>query len=452
MELFNRNGFVAPKSLKPISEVETGLQNYYNLNPTIAASYDEFISKVTQNRKYAATIFKEAGLRKPFKSDNYIVPIDKMKPIPGTSVKIKSLANGGTPYSMMYNKSTMSGIKTNAKEIPMGNAIKLKGAPNKTDGIKANIDGQPVNLDHNEIVIRMSDGTPVVLSADLGQDKQYTSLLSRGFPQQQVNDVMGRKAIATQKSMSNGADGWTPYVPNIKGEWKQQDPYIFGSEFTTADKSTFDFGSSDNLNTISNLGLLGLNTINNAVAANKANKAVRPTPRTFNPVMLDENVNNPIYEKGRADINAGYTESLNTLRENTSNSNTFTAKAGLLGAQRQTLLGGVGAQEAAFKGNIDNSNKSLLNSATAGNIQMLNADAQLGYEDKLSRINTTHGLYANTLQGAQAFVNSQMAKVRDEESMKMIAKSFDIDWYPGMTTEQLYHESFKKMKKNLGIE
>jgi hypothetical protein len=93
------------------------------------------------------------------------------------------------------------GIPTKTRKVGAG--IEVKGKKG-TDTINATVGGQPVKLDNEEIIVNYQ-GSPVVISDDLGEADAYRTALKNGGNPKEVADYYAKRAIQLNPNPSGNS-------------------------------------------------------------------------------------------------------------------------------------------------------------------------------------------------------------------------------------------------------
>ena len=180
--------YPTPK-LPPINEILNG--NKFNINIKPQAIKPKSIDPINNMSKFIK-YHSESNLNMPY--DDFIKLYNKY---PGYRDKVNKaigMSKGGIVKPIAYGVDKVKAVKPG------------------TDTVKHTLQGQPVMLDNNELVIDDN----VVLSADKGHAQKYESLLKAGYPKEYLDSIFIPMAIAGQRSNSKLSLGGSSDNPPVK--------------------------------------------------------------------------------------------------------------------------------------------------------------------------------------------------------------------------------------------
>jgi hypothetical protein len=124
----------------------------------------------------------------------------------GNILKDKTKAN---QVKYMISKGfAKGGMVINSPTKKVGVGIQVNTNKKGTDTINAKVNGKPIKLDNKEIIVQYQ-GSPVVISDDLGEATKYRQELAMGGNPQQIADKYAMRAMALNPNPdSHAANGW----------------------------------------------------------------------------------------------------------------------------------------------------------------------------------------------------------------------------------------------------
>ena len=128
---------------------------------------------------------------------------------PMASRNIPGMAMGGTPN-----------VQTDSQTRQVGAGIQVDTNKKGTDKIKANIEGTPVYLDDEEVIVNDAQGQPVVLSDYLGTADQYMQELAMGGDPNTI--AMKYAEIAKRLNPNPGGNGRQLGGGDINDKWLEK--------------------------------------------------------------------------------------------------------------------------------------------------------------------------------------------------------------------------------------
>lgn len=381
-----------------------------------------------------------------------------------TGYNMYSMYAKGGEIMNKIGSGNIPNVKTDSSTKRIGQGIQVNTNKSGTDKINANVEGQPVKLDDEEIVVQY-EGKPVVISQDLGEADRYRAELAKGVNPTIVANKYAMRAINLNPNPTgigridggitpmNSLNYYQPIDNTLLGNMSggQQLPRGEGTKPSWAGRAAWNTGNfmeNNGTSIASGLGYLG-NAVSNTAAYSAMLKTQYPKYVANRYVPADINVNTPLYERQISNIRTGNRQLGNTILNNTANTNSALAKISSVRGREVGQMSDVYSQQAAERNRIKMANNEGINRNNMINTQS-EYQSNLGeYGNTISKINTGLALTGTSLAGLDNIVNNIRKGQYQDEYLQAIAQSNGIDIQKDATTGQISEASLRQLAEIL---